>query len=106
MLPIIPGRAMSCIFLEIFYIAFIRVTTSPLYQFGISHKKLMDYMMAAKLVVMASDDVEAIARTIRRLAAPPSPIERTAMCQKERAFILRHETHPQLARRYVRAVEV
>lgn len=121
-LPAIPKQAMPSL-LESFDVAYIGLQAQPLFRFGISPNKLMDYMMAAKPVVMAIDagndpvaesgcgitvrsgDVEAIAKAIRRLAALPAG-ERAAMGQAGRAFILRHQTYPQLARRFLRAIEI
>lgn len=120
MLPSVPKQAVPSL-LETFDVAYIGWHLNPLYRFGISPNKLMDYMMAGKPVVHAvcagndpvaesgcgitvpSGDVEAIAQAIRYLAELPAS-ERIAMGQAGRAFILRHQTYAQLARRFVDAV--
>jgi glycosyltransferase involved in cell wall biosynthesis len=120
MLPSVPKQAVPSL-LETFDIAYIGWHLNPLYRFGISPNKLMDYMMAGKPIVHAvcagndpvaesgcgitvpSGDVQAIAQAIRRLAALPAG-ERVAMGQAGRAFVLRHQTYAQLARRFIDAV--
>ncbi|WP_370679871.1 glycosyltransferase family 4 protein [Comamonas sp. GB3 AK4-5] len=120
MLPSVPKRAVPNLLKE-FDIAYIGWHLNPLYRFGISPNKLMDYMMAAKPVVHAvcagndpvgeagcgitvpAGDVEAITQAVLRLTALPTA-EREAMGQAGRAFILRNQTYTQLAQKFVGAV--
>jgi glycosyltransferase involved in cell wall biosynthesis len=120
MLPSVPKQAVPSL-LKAFDITFIGATPNPLYRFGISPNKLMDYMYAGKPVVMAIDagndpvgeagcgitvpagDVEAITQAVLRLTALPTA-EREAMGQAGRAFILRNQTYTQLAQKFVGAV--
>lgn len=121
MLPAVPKQAVPSL-LECFDIAYIGWHPNPLYRFGISPNKLMDYMMAGKPVVhvvsagndpvaeadcgitVPSGDAVAIAEAIRKLAALTAE-ERATMGQAGRAFILRHQTYWQLARKFLQAVE-
>lgn len=120
MLPSVPKQAVPSL-LKAFDITFIGATPNPLYRFGISPNKLMDYMYAGKPVVMAIDagndpigesgcgitvpagDVEAITQAVLRLMAL-STAEREAMGQAGRAFILQNQTYTQLAQKFVDAV--
>ncbi|MEX8192614.1 glycosyltransferase family 4 protein [Comamonas guangdongensis] len=120
MLPAVAKQAVPNL-LEAFDITFIGSTANPLYRFGISPNKLMDYMFAAKPVVMAIDagndpvgesgcgitvragDVEAIIQAVLRLTEL-STVERETMGQAGRAFILRNQTYAQLAQRFLDAV--
>jgi glycosyltransferase involved in cell wall biosynthesis len=54
MFPSIPKRAIPA-FLAAIDIAYLGLQSQPLFRFGISPNKLMDYMMAAKPIVMAID---------------------------------------------------
>lgn len=116
-LPAVPKQAVPSL-LDKFDIAYIGLQSQPLFRFGISPNKLMDYMMAAKPVVMAIDagndpvgesgcgvtvrsgDLEAITQAILRLAAL-SVSDRAAMGQAGKTFILRNQTYAQLATRFL-----
>jgi len=94
----------------------------PLYRFGISPNKLMDYMMAAKPVIhsveagndpvaesgcgftVAPEDPEAIAQAILRMR-DLSPEEREAMGARGRAFVREHHDYRVLARLFLEVME-
>ncbi len=94
----------------------------PLYRFGISPNKLMDYMMAAKPVVhsveagndpvaesacgvsVPPEDPEAIAQAIRTLMTT-DPAERAAMGARGRAFVRAHHDYRILAERFLEVME-
>lgn len=121
MLPAIPK---TCVpdFLAIIDIAFIGLLPQPLFRFGISPNKLMDYMMAGKPVVMAiragndpvtetgcgitvtPGDAAAIRDGIMALAAM-TPEEWKSMGEKGRAYILAEQTYPVLAQRFIQLIE-
>ncbi len=100
---------------------FIGWRRSPLYRFGVSPNKLMDYMMAAKPVLhaieagndlvaesgggvsVAPEEPGAIAEGVRRLVTT-SATEREAMGARGRSFILEHHTYDVLSRRFLEAL--
>jgi glycosyltransferase involved in cell wall biosynthesis len=102
-------------------IAYIGWKRQPLYRFGIAPNKLMDYMMAGVPVLhsveagndpvaeagcgltVAPESAEAVAQGLRRLAALPE-LERRAMGERGRAFVLAHHAYPVLARRFLEAL--
>jgi glycosyltransferase involved in cell wall biosynthesis len=120
MLPAIPKAQIPALLaaVDIAYIGWQRV---PLYRFGIAPNKLMDYMMARRVVLhsveagndpvaeagcgltVPPEDAAAVAEGLRRLAALPGD-ERRAMGERGRAFVLAHHTYPVLARRFLEAV--
>lgn len=103
--------------LEWFDLLYLGSPRQPLYRFGISPNKLMDYMMAGRPVLMAidagndpveeagcgisvePDDPQAVARGVRRLLALPSE-ELTAMGQRGHAYVLKHHSYPVLAQQF------
>jgi glycosyltransferase involved in cell wall biosynthesis len=103
---------------DIAYIGWQRV---PIYRFGIAPNKLMDYMMAGRVVlhaVQAGNDpvaeaacgltvqpesAEAVAQGLRQLAAL-SDEARAAMGARGRAFVLAHHSYPVLAQRFISAL--
>ena len=103
---------------DIAYIGWLRV---PIYRFGISPNKLMDYMMAGRPVLhsveagndpvaeagcgltVAPESAAAVAEGLEALAAL-SPGERAAMGARGRAFVTAHHTYRVLARRFIEAV--
>jgi len=121
MLPSVPKQAMPAL-LEMFDIAYIGLLLSPLFRFGISPNKLMDYMMAGRPIVNAiragndpvsesgcgytvpSGDVEAIAQAIERLISLPAG-QRITMGEAGREFILRNQTYAKLAQKFIEAVD-
>ena len=108
--------------LQWFDIAYIGWHKQPLYRFGIAPNKLMDYMMAARLVLHAveagndpvseagcgltvqPEDPQAVAQGIRALLAL-SEDERLVMGQHGREYILRHHTYPVLAQKFLEILE-
>ncbi|MCD0420800.1 glycosyltransferase family 4 protein [Rubrivivax sp. JA1024] len=120
MLPPIP-KAQVPAFLARCDIAYIGWQRVPIYRFGIAPNKLMDYMMARRVVLhsveagndpvaeagcgltVAPQDPAAVVDGLRRLAALPAD-ERRAMGERGRAFVLAHHTYPVLARRFLDAV--
>jgi glycosyltransferase involved in cell wall biosynthesis len=94
----------------------------PLYRFGVSPNKLMDYMMAAKPVIHAieagNDIVQdarcglsveperphAVADAIRVLAGK-SPAERAEIGSRGRSYVLRHHTYDVLSSRFLEALQ-
>lgn len=117
MFPAIPKASIPS-FLEAVDAAYIGLLPEPLFRFGISPNKLMDYMMAAKPIVMAIDagndpvaeakcgytvppgDAAAVADAIRRLLEV-SPAEREAMGLAGKRFVQTNQTYPVLARRFL-----
>lgn len=120
MLPSVPKQAVPS-FLAAVDIAYIGWHSNPLYRFGISPNKLMDYMMAGKPVVhsvsagndpvseagcgltVAPGDAAAVAQAIRRLAKL-SPTERAALGRAGREFVLKNQTYGALASRFLRDI--
>ena len=116
MLPVLPKKEIPE-FLNAIDIAYIGWHRSPLYRYGISPNKLMDYMMAAKPIVHSVDagndpvseancgitvapgDAVAISDAIMQLATI-SPDERTQLGENGRAFILREQTYEVLAKKF------
>lgn len=121
MLPPIPKRSVQE-FLRRIDIAYIGWQANPLYRFGISPNKLMDYMVAGCPIVhsvragndpvaeagcgltVPPGDVQAIADAIERLAALPKSL-REEMGQRGRKFILENQTYRVLANRFAEAVD-
>ena len=101
---------------------YVGLQRQPLFRFGVSPNKLMDYMMAGKPVVFAIDagndmvaeaqcgvsippeDSDAIADAARRLAAT-DPQELRAMGERGHAFILQHHEYDVLARQFLEALQ-
>jgi glycosyltransferase involved in cell wall biosynthesis len=94
----------------------------PIYRFGIAPNKLMDYMMARCPVLhaveagndpvaeagagitVAPESPAAVAAGLQQLAALPL-VERLAMGERGRAFVLAHHTYPVLAQRFLKALQ-
>lgn len=120
-LPPVPKGAVPALLgaMDALYIGLGR---APLFRFGISPNKLMDYMMAAKPVVSAieagndpvaesgcgysvpAEDPEAIADAVTRLMALP-PEERDAMGTRGRAFVTAQHDYRVLAGRFLEVME-
>mgnify|MGYP001624149332 FL=1 len=101
---------------------YVGLQRQPLFRFGVSPNKLMDYMMAGKPVVFAIDagndmvaeaqcgvsippeDSDAIADAARSLAAT-DPQELRAMGERGHAFILQHHEYDVLARQFLEALQ-
>jgi len=121
LLPAIPKASIPAFLAEI-DIAFIGWHESPLYRFGISPNKLMDYMMAEKPVVhsvsagndpvaeagcgltVAPGDPMAIRDGIIELAEMTSEA-RSELGKKGRKFILKNQTYAVLAKRFLGVIE-
>ena len=108
-------------FLAAIDIAYLGWQRMPIYRFGIAPNKLMDYMMAGRVVlhsVEAGNDPvadarcgltvepqspEAVVRGLRELAAR-TPVERMAMGARGRDYVLANHSYPVLAARFIAAV--
>jgi glycosyltransferase involved in cell wall biosynthesis len=100
---------------------FIGLQKQPLFRFGVSPNKLMDYMMAAKPILYAIDagnnpvaearcgisippeDPEALASAAMTLMRLPSP-ERTAMGCRGRQYVSTHHDYQILARNFLSVI--
>lgn len=115
----VPKRQIPSL-LEFFDIAFIGWHRQPLYRFGIAPNKLMDYMMAGRVVLHAveagndavgeagcgltvePENPVAIVDGVRRLVLL-SAGEKAQMGQRGREFVLKNHTYPILAERFLAA---
>ncbi len=97
---------------------YVGLQRQPLFRFGVSPNKLMDYMMAGKPVIFAIDapndmvadakcgisirpeDSSAIADAAEKLARTP-PDELRAMGQRGKAYILAHNEYDVLAEQFL-----
>ena len=122
MLDAVPKTAIPKL-LRAMDVLYIGLQHEPLFRFGISPNKLMDYMMAARPVVCAIDagndpvgeagcgfTIEpqapaALADAVRRMLLLP-PDEREHMGQAGRAFVEKNHLYAGLARRFLDAVGV
>ena len=116
-LPPIPRTAVPAL-LRLMDGVYLGWQNKPIYRFGVSPNKLLDYMMAGKPVVHstnASNDLVAeshcgftvepenaqeIANSIRRLMRL-SPAERESMGQRGREYVVKHHDYKVLAERYL-----
>lgn len=101
---------------------YIGLQRQPLYRFGVSPNKLMDYMMAGKPVIHAieacndmiaesgcgisilPEDPRAIGEAVMKLMAM-EPEERMAMGLKGREYVLKHHDYRLLARRFLGIID-
>jgi glycosyltransferase involved in cell wall biosynthesis len=108
--------------LQWFDVAYIGLQRQPLFRFGIAPNKLMDYMMAQRIVLMAiesgndpvgeagcgltirPENPQAVAQGTRELLALTEG-ERRAMGQRGRNFVLENHTYPILAKRFLVACQ-
>ncbi|MGK5057240.1 glycosyltransferase family 4 protein [Janthinobacterium sp. LB2P49] len=106
--------------LEKMDVVFIGSQRVPIYRFGVSPNKMMDYMMAAKPIIQAIEsgndpvgeagcgltispgDPAALVQAIESLLAL-SDEERAKMGQNGRRFVLENHTYPVLAQRFIDA---
>lgn len=120
LLPAIPKATIPA-FLRAIDIAYIGLLPEPLFRFGISPNKLMDYMIASIPIVMAIQagndpvsetgcgftvtpgDSVAVRDAILKLTNL-SPIERQNMGERGKRFILAEQTYPVLAQRFLDAI--
>jgi glycosyltransferase involved in cell wall biosynthesis len=121
MLPVLSKLAVPS-FLAAIDIAYIGWHPNPLYRFGISPNKLMDYMMAGKPIVhsvnagndpvaeagcgltVAPGDADAVAHAINRMASM-SGDQRRIMGAAGKEFILKNQTYGVLAESFLNAVK-
>lgn len=100
---------------------YIGLQRQPLFRFGVSPNKLMDYMMAAKPVIFAIDapndmvaqagcgisispeDSSAIAKAALQLASKPKP-ELEQMGRRGREYILKNNEYDVLSQRFLEAL--
>ena len=100
---------------------FIGLKRTPIFRFGISPNKLIDYMMAGKPVIQAieagndlvaengcgfsipPEDPRAIADAVLQLMRL-SPAEREAMGRKGREYVMAHHDYRVLARQFLEAL--
>jgi glycosyltransferase involved in cell wall biosynthesis len=105
--------------LRCFDVAYIGWQRQPLYRFGISPNKLIDYMMAARPILhsveagndpvadagcgltVAPEDPAAVAHGVRQLMAMAAA-ERAAMGQRGKAYALRNLSYPVLGERFLK----
>lgn len=121
LLPAIPKSSIPA-FLGLIDIAYIGLLPEPLFRFGISPNKLMDYMMAAKPIVMAIDagNDPVMEAGCGVTVAPGNPIAiqdgilqlggitpeaRKELGEKGRHFVLSNHTYPILAKRFLDVIE-
>ena len=121
MLPAIPKASIPA-FLKKIDIAYIGLLPQPLFRFGISPNKLMDYMVAAKPIIMAihagNDPVTDVgcgitivpgnALAIREAfiqLSEMTPEARKNMGERGRQFILAEQTYSVLAQRFIEIIE-
>lgn len=120
MLPSIPKRSIPQ-FLNFIDIAYIGWHSNPLYRFGVSPNKLMDYMMAGKPVIhpvgagnnpatdigcglaVPNGDPLAISEAIGELLALPK-LQREFLGAAGRNFILREQTYAILAQKFLNSI--
>lgn len=107
--------------LQWFDVAYIGLQRQPLFRFGIAPNKLMDYMMAARPILMAiesgndpvgeancgltvkPEDPQAVAQGLRSLLAL-SEDARKEMGLRGKDFVLNNHTYPGLARHFLNSL--
>ena len=107
--------------LENIDIAYISLLSQPLFRFGVSPNKLMDYMVSGTPIIsairsandlvtevgcgitVASANPEAIANGILQLASLTAE-ERRNMGKRGKMFVLKNRTYPVLAKKFLDAV--
>lgn len=120
-LPAVPKPSIPTLLaaMDALYIGFQR---TPLYRFGISPNKLMDYMMSGKPVILAleegsdlidrsgggitipPEDPRAVADAVVRLMGL-DPAERDAMGARGRQYVLEHHDLRHLARQFLAVMQ-
>lgn len=102
-------------------VLYIGLQSEPLFRFGISPNKLMDYMMAARPILCAieagndpvseagcgqtikPEDPTSLAEAVRHMCALPAS-ERASLGRAGRAYVEVHHVYPVLASRFLTAV--
>ncbi len=120
-LPPVPKGAVPAL-LEAMDALYIGLGRAPLFRFGISPNKLMDYMAAGRPVISAieagndpvgesgcgvsvpAEDAGAIASAVRRMMAL-DPAERDAMGARGRDFVRAHHDYRVLAQRFLEVMQ-
>ncbi|HRP67937.1 MAG TPA: glycosyltransferase family 4 protein [Turneriella sp.] len=120
-LPSIPKKEVPNL-LQLIDIAYIGLKPEALFQYGISPNKLMDYMVSEKPIVCAikagndpvgeagcgitvpPGDAQLVADAIVKLSKL-SPTQRKTMGTKGKSFILKNQTYPVLAKRFLAAMD-
>ena len=119
-LPAVPKTCMPGLLAEI-DVCYIGFQDQPLFRFGISPNKLMDYMMAAKPILHAikagndlvvesgcgisvpPEDPDAVAAAIRTLSVH-SPADLQGMGEKGRMYVTANHDYAVLARRFLESM--
>lgn len=114
-------KAQMAALLALVDMAYLGAPKHPIYRFGVSPNKMIDYMMACVPILYAieagNDPVaeagcgltvpaevpDALAKAILKLASL-SPAERKAMGDKGRPYALMHHTYDALAKKFLEAV--
>lgn len=120
-LPPVPKRSVPALLNQMDAV-YIGAKKSPLYRFGISPNKLMDYMMSAKPIIYAieaandpvreagcgisvpADNPEAIVAAATSLVAM-SQSERNQIGRKGKAFVLKNHDYRMIAQRFLEILE-
>lgn len=120
-LPPVPKRAVPAL-LEMMDVLFISLKKQPLFRFGISPNKLMDYMMAGKPIIyaveagndpvaecdcglsIAAESPGAIAEAVGRVLDMTVP-ERETMGSRGREYVRTYHDYKALAERFLPALE-
>lgn len=115
-------KSMIPALLNMFDVCYIGGQRNPLYRFGVSPNKLMDYMMSAKPIIyaveagndpvkeagcgitVAPEDPEAVADAIRQLAGM-SQSERENMGQRGRDYVLKNHDYRVIAQKFLEVLE-
>ena len=119
-LPPVPRNAIPALLCAL-DAAYIGLKSEPLFRFGVSPNKLMDYMMASKPVIYAiaagndmvaeskcgfsvpPDDPKAVSSAIRDLANIEEA-QREAMGRRGREYVLAHHDYRILSQRFLQAM--
>lgn len=122
MLSAVPKKSVPQL-LNYFDIAYIGLQSQSLFRFGISPNKLMDYMYAAKPIIMAIDagndpvaesgcgitvkagNVDEIVNAVNKLSNL-SMSDLKNMGNSGREFIIRNQTYRKLARNFITAIKI
>jgi len=121
-LPPVPRAAIPQL-LSQFDVGYLGWQRQPLYRFGISPNKLVDYMMAGLPVIhsvqaandpvadascgfsVPPEDPEALAEAVRRMSEL-RPEERVAIGKRGRDYVLKNQTYEVLAMRFIDGISV